>query len=148
MIAILQRVNSSKVIINNKTYSKINKGLLVLLGIDKNDNKIDIDYLINKILHLRIFNDLNKKMNLSILDIKGEILIVSQFTLIGDTKKGRRPSFINAAPPQLARKLYNTFIDELKSYNNLVVQHGEFGANMDIELINHGPVTFTLDSKN
>ena len=113
MIALLQRVNSAKVCINQQSYSAINNGLLVLLGIDKNDRLVDIHYLIDKIINLRIFNDNKQKMNLSILDIKGEILVVSQFTLLANIKKGRRPSFIDSAEPKIAEKLYNMFVDKL-----------------------------------
>jgi len=146
MIAILQRVSSAEVYINQKIYDKINDGILILLGINKDDKLNDIDYLINKIMHLRIFNDNNEKMNLSISEISGEILVVSQFTLLADIKKGRRPSFRDSASPDLAEKLYNLFIKNIKK-NNLNIATGKFGSMMDIKLINNGPATFILDSK-
>ena len=147
MIAIVQRVSSAKVSINNKKYNKINKGLLVLLGVSKDDSIKDINYLIHKITKLRIFNDHMDKMNLSISDINGDIMVISQFTLLANVKKGMRPSFINAAEPKLAIKWYNLFIDKL-SETNLNIKTGKFGAVMDIDLVNQGPATFILDSKN
>lgn len=147
MLSILQRVNSASVCIKNKEYSKINYGVLILLGIGKEDTSKDIQYLIDKVINLRIFNDEEDKMNLSILDIKGDILIVSQFTLFANVNRGRRPSFIDAAPPELAEKLYNQFLNGFNQYN-LNIQSGKFGAMMDIALINNGPATFILDSKN
>lgn len=146
MIAIVQRVSSAKVSINNKKYNKINKGLLVLLGVSKDDSIKDINYLIHKITKLRIFNDNMDKMNLSICDINGDIMVISQFTLLANVKKGMRPSFINAAEPKLAIKWYNLFIDKL-SETNLNIKTGKFGAMMDINLVNEGPATFILDSK-
>ena len=146
MIALLQRVNSAEVYIGQQLYNKINNGLLILLGIDKEDQLKDIEYLINKIIDLRIFNDANGKMNLSIADIKGEILLVSQFTLLARTNSGRRPSFIKSAKPQTAKKLYNIFIDQLNNFN-LTIKTGKFGAMMDIKLINSGPATFILNSQ-
>ena len=145
MIAILQRVTSACVYINQKKYDKINEGLLILLGIAKHDTEKDIEYLINKIIQLRIFNDNDDKMNLSIADINGDILVVSQFTLLANTKKGRRPSFIDSAKPDIAKKLYDLFIDRIEKYN-LNIKTGQFGSMMDIELINSGPTTFILDS--
>lgn len=146
MIAIVQRVSSAKVSINNKKYNKINKGLLILLGVSKDDSIKDINYLIHKITKLRIFNDNMDKMNLSICDINGDIMVISQFTLLANIKKGMRPSFINAAEPKLAIKWYNLFIDKL-SETNLNIKTGKFGAMMDIDLVNQGPATFILDSK-
>ena len=146
MIAIVQRVSSAKVSINNKKYNKINKGLLILLGVSKDDSIKDINYLIHKITKLRIFNDNMDKMNLSISDINGDIMVISQFTLLANVKKGMRPSFINAAEPSLAIKWYNLFIDKL-SETNLNIKTGKFGAMMDIDLVNQGPATFILDSK-
>ena len=146
MIAILQRVNSAHLYIDQKIYSKINNGILVLLGVNKNDTLYDIEYLINKMVKLRIFNDEKQKMNLSLLDINGDIMIVSQFTLQADLKKGLRPSFINSANPDLAEKLYNLFIENIKKLN-INVKTGKFGAMMDVKLINSGPATFILDSK-
>ena len=146
MITLLQRVDSAEVHINKEIYNKINSGLLVLLGIDKNDKLSDIKYLVDKIIHLRIFNDDKDKMNLSIIDIQGEILIISQFTLLADIKKGRRPSFIQSAEPKVAKNLYNIFVDQLHS-SNLIIKTGQFGAMMDIKLINNGPATFILNSR-
>ena len=148
MIAILQRVKSAQVDINNKQYSKINNGLLILLGINKIDTITDVNYLINKIVQLRIFNDDKDKMNLSILDINGDILVVSQFTLLANIHKGRRPSFTESAKPDDAKELYDLFINQLKEYNNLNIQTGVFGSMMDIKLINNGPATFILNSHN
>ena len=145
MRALLQRVDSCKIEINNKNFSKIGKGLLIFLGIKKEDSKEDIEYLVNKIIKLRIFNDSNNLMNLSVLDKDFSIMVVSQFTLYGNCKKGNRPSFINAETPQKAEKLYELFIDELKKYN-INLQSGKFGANMSVKLINNGPATFWLDS--
>ena len=146
MIAILQRVKSAQVDINCKQYSEINNGLLILLGINKIDTINDVKYLINKIVQLRIFNDDEDKMNLSISDINGDILVVSQFTLLANIQKGRRPSFTESAKPDIAKELYNLFINQLKEYNNLNIQTGIFGAMMNIKLINHGPATFILNS--
>ena len=148
MIAILQRVKSAQVNINNKQYSKINNGLLILLGINKIDTITDVHYLINKIVKLRIFNDDKDKMNLSISDINGDILVVSQFTLLANIHKGRRPNFTESAKPDDAKELYDLFINQLKEYNNLNIQTGVFGSMMDIKLINNGPATFILNSHN
>tara|TARA_A100001011_G_scaffold369812_1_gene425501 strand:+ start:23 stop:481 length:459 start_codon:yes stop_codon:yes gene_type:complete len=142
---LLQRVNSASIEINNKHYSSIKKGLLVFLGIKVDDSLKDVNYLVQKILKLRVFNDSSDLMNLSILDKNYSIMVVSQFTLYANCIKGNRPSFINAEKPQKAKKLYELFIDELKKYNiNLVT--GKFGANMKINLINNGPVTIWIDS--
>jgi len=147
MKAILQRVKSAYVYVNNNKISSINNGLLVFLGIKNNDDKQDVNYIINKIISLRIFNDNENKMNLSINDIQGEILVVSQFTLYANTKRGRRPSFVDAAEPDLAKKIYDTFCSLLQTHN-VNVKTGKFGANMEINLINEGPVTIILDSNN
>ena len=142
---LLQRVNSASIEINNKHYSSIKKGLLVFLGIKVDDSLKDVNYLVQKILKLRVFNDSSDSMNLSILDKNYSIMVVSQFTLYANCIKGNRPSFINAEKPHKAKKLYELFIDELKKYNiNLVT--GKFGANMKINLINNGPVTIWIDS--
>ena len=145
--ALIQKVSKAAVIIDKKTYNSINEGLLVFLGIKNNDNKKDINFLINKIMNLRIFSDKNHKMNYSIQDVKGEILLISQFTLYADCKKGNRPSFINAAQENIARPLYQMFTKNLKA-TNISLKTGIFGANMNIELINEGPVTILLESKN
>ena len=140
---VLQRVSKASVIIDNGIYSSINNGLLLLIGIEKNDNEDMLDYYINKILNMRIFNDKNQKMNYSVQDIKGEILVVSQFTLLADTKKGNRPSYIKAAKPELAKQLYRLFCNKLKNYE-INVKKGRFGANMKLDFINDGPVTILL----
>jgi len=146
MIAVIQRVSRASVIVNSKQITKINNGLLILLGVMSNDDEADCEYLYNKITNFRIFNDANNKMNLSIKDINGEVLIVSQFTLCGDWQKGRRPSFVNAATPKRGEELYNLFIERMAS-NNITIRTGVFGAMMEVTLINDGPVTFVLDSK-
>ena len=140
---VLQRVSKASVIIDHNIYSSINKGILLLIGIEKNDNEDMLDYYINKILNMRLFNDQNQKMNYSVQDIKGEILVVSQFTLLADTKKGNRPSYINAAKPELAKQLYRLFCDKLKNYE-INIKKGRFGADMKLDLINDGPVTILL----
>ena len=144
MKAVIQRVKNASVTINNELYSEIGQGILVLLGVEKDDTLAQAEFLAEKIANLRIFEDENEKMNFSLLDIKGEILVVSQFTLAGDCKKGKRPSFDNAAKPDLAIPLYEQFIELLKN-RNLTVKTGQFGAMMDVKLINDGPVTFILE---
>ena len=146
MICLIQRVISSEVTISEKKISKINKGILILLGIHKNDTNSDLDYIVKKTTNLRIFEDQKKNMNLSIQDINGEILIVSQFTLCAETKKGRRPSFINAAKPKEAKKLYDKVIEKFRKMN-LKVETGQFGENMNVNLVNQGPVTIIINSK-
>ena len=143
MKIVLQRVKKASVTINNQLHSSINQGILVLIGIEKGDTDEVIKKYAQKTAKLRIFADENDKMNLSITDIKGEILVVSQFTLAGDCKKGTRPSFDNSAPPTEANRLYELYIRELKSLN-ISVKTGVFAAMMDVELINDGPVTFIL----
>lgn len=144
MKALIQRVKSASVTIDGLLYSKIGQGLLVFLGVEKGDDKLNAEKLADKLSKLRIFEDENEKMNHSILDIEGEMLIVSQFTLCGDCKKGTRPSFDKSAPPKIANELYEYFISQVKSFN-IPVQTGEFGAMMDVELINDGPVTFMVE---
>ena len=146
MRSVVQRVDRVRVLIGDKRISEIGKGLLVLLGIEQGDWKNDADYLSDKIMNLRIFEDENGKMNLSLLDIRGEMLVVSQFTLLGDCRKGRRPSFTGAENPDRARLLYDYFILKTKAIIGNVVQ-GEFQAMMSIELVNNGPVTMLLDSR-
>lgn len=146
MRAVVQRVSKSKVKVEDKTVGEIGKGLLVLLGVGKEDTKEDIEYLTQKILNLRIFEDENGKMNLSLLDIEGELLVISQFTLYGDVRKGRRPSFTDSASPDEAEKMYKQFINKCKN-ESINVEEGIFGADMDVSLINDGPVTILLDSK-
>jgi D-tyrosyl-tRNA(Tyr) deacylase len=146
MRAVIQRVLSAEVVIENVTVGSIERGLLVFVGVGEGDQLEDLDYLAEKILHLRVFSDSEGKMNLSVNDVNGSLLLVSQFTLWGDCRKGRRPSFINAANPELARRLYDTLIEKLRS-SQLRVETGVFGADMKVELINDGPVTILLDSR-
>lgn len=146
MKIVLQRVSHACVSIQKKIFSKINNGFLLLVGVEENDNQTDADWLIKKILGLRVFCDEHHKMNLSIIDIKGEILCVSQFTLLADYKKGNRPSFIKAAEPQKAKELFDYFVSKI-SDSGLNIQQGVFGANMQIALTNDGPVTIVLNSK-
>lgn len=147
MKALLQRVSNASVFINNQLVSSINEGLLILLGVGREDDEEDINYLVRKISNLRIFEDENGKLNLSVKDINGEILVVSQFTLYADCQKGNRPSFENAMKPDSAVVLYEKFVEEIKK-EGLDVKTGVFGASMKINLINDGPVTIMLDSKN
>ena len=146
MRAVIQRVKSASVIVEGEIVGEIGKGLLVLLGVSNDDLEKDADYLVEKSLKLRIFEDSDDRMNLSLLDISGEILVVSQFTLYGDTRKGRRPSFIDAAPPEKANRLYEYFVSEIRN-KLLRVETGKFQAMMDVALVNDGPVTILLDSK-
>ncbi len=145
MRLLVQRVSSAAVKIDGKPFSAIGKGLLILLGIGKDDTESDIPHMVKKLVELRIFEDEQGKMNLSLLDIRGEVLVVSQFTLFADCRRGRRPDFINAAPPQQAEMIYNKFIDELNK-TPLKVQTGKFAAYMEVNLVNDGPVTILLDS--
>ncbi len=145
MIAVIQRCSRGKVTVLKNVTGEIAHGLVILLGVQKDDSEIDADYLVKKISSLRIFNDEQGKMNLSIKDVNGSALVISQFTLCGDTKKGRRPSFINAALPEDGNRLYEYFMSELEK-SGVPVQSGKFGAMMDVELVNDGPVTFVLDS--
>ncbi len=146
MRAVVQRVKSSKVSVDNKIVGKIDRGLLILLGVGEDDDDKDLEYIFDKVINLRIFEDDDEKMNLSLLDISGELLIVSQFTLYGDARKGRRPSFSTSAKPELGEKYYNDFINK-SIEQGIKTEAGEFGADMDVELINDGPVTILLDSK-
>lgn len=147
MKALLQRVTKAKVTINGKVIGEIGKGYVILLGVKEGDNETQADFLAEKIVNLRVMSDENDKMNLSIKDVDGDILVVSQFTLYADTTAGRRPSFITAAKPDTAKKLYEYFIDKLKSLGVKSVQTGEFGAYMSVEIINDGPVTIMLDTE-
>lgn len=146
MRAVIQRVSAAKVSVEQQIVGSINKGLLILLGIAQIDSKADADYLVEKIINLRIFSDENNKMNLSLLDIRGDLLVVSQFTLFGDCRRGRRPSYSDAALPQQAEELYNYFVKQA-ILSGVNVQTGQFQAMMNVELINDGPVTILLDSK-
>lgn len=144
MKALIQRVDRASVTIDGKLFSQIGQGLLVLLGVEKGDEKLNADKLAEKLVKLRIFEDENEKMNRSLLDVSGEMLIVSQFTLCGDCKKGTRPSFDKSAPPEIANELYEYFISKIKEYE-VPVQTGKFGAMMKVELVNDGPVTFMVE---
>ena len=148
MRVVIQRVTKASVTIEGQVKSSIGNGLLVLAGFESADNGEDLDWTANKIAQLRIFDDENGVMNRSVKEIEGEILIVSQFTLHAKTKKGNRPSYINAAPPDISIPLYNRFVDTVSSLIGKEVQTGEFGAMMMVELINDGPVTIIIDSKN
>lgn len=145
MRAVVQRVSSSKVKVDGKIIGEIGLGINVLIGISKEDTIKDLEYIKDKIINLRIFEDENDKMNYSLLDIKGDILAISQFTLYGDCRKGRRPNFMNAKGGEEAKILYNKFIDMLKD-TGLKIETGEFGAHMEVDIQNDGPVTILLDS--
>ncbi|MDD6728489.1 MAG: D-aminoacyl-tRNA deacylase [Eubacteriales bacterium] len=147
MKAVIQRVTHSSVTVDGKLVSEIGQGFMILLGVVDGDTKEDADKLINKIPVLRIFEDENGKMNLSCLDVDGEILLVSQFTLCADCSHGRRPSFINSAPPEIANELYEYTAEKLSQSGVKAVKKGIFGADMKVELLNDGPVTIILDSK-
>jgi len=146
MIAVLQRVSRAKVTIDGETVGAIETGLVILLGVMDTDTQEDVDFLVDKTVHFRIFSDDQGKMNRSILDGNGSALIVSQFTLCGDWRKGRRPSFVHAAPPEKGKAIYESFIDGI-SKAGVHTEKGKFGAMMDVELTNNGPVTFVLDSR-
>lgn len=148
MKVILQRVTQASVSIENKVKASIDQGLLILLGIENEDTSEDISWLCKKILKMRIFNDENEVMNLSLDDIQGEILLISQFTLHASTKKGNRPSYIKAAKPDVAIPLYKKFIQEMQSLLGKEISTGTFGADMKVSLLNDGPVTIIIDSKN
>jgi len=148
MRVILQRVSTASVSIKQAIVNEIDQGLLVLLGIEEEDTQEDISWLCKKITQMRIFSDKEKAMNLSVKDIDGEILLVSQFTLHASTKKGNRPSFIKAAKPDKAIILYHQFVKELDIHLKKTVKTGEFGADMQVNLVNDGPVTIAIDSKN
>ncbi|WP_395057364.1 D-aminoacyl-tRNA deacylase [Flavobacterium sp.] len=148
MKAVIQRVSQASVTIDSKIVAEIQKGLLVLVGIEDSDNQEDISWLTSKIINLRIFADENEVMNLSVKDIKGEIIVVSQFTLHASTKKGNRPSYIKASKPETAIPLYESFVSQLEIELGKKVQTGIFGEDMKVSLINDGPVTIIIDSKN
>ena len=145
MKAVVQRVKKSHVVVDNTIVSHIGNGLMVLLGVQDNDTQKDADFLVEKIINLRIFEDENDRMNISLKDVKGELLVVSQFTLLGDCRKGRKPSYIKAAPPEKANDLYEYFISRAIELG-VVTKSGVFQAMMDVSLINQGPVTLLLDT--
>jgi len=146
MRVLIQRVSKASVIVESQLVSKIDVGLLVLVGIEYDDNRDDIEWLVRKITNLRIFNDEEGKMNISIQDINGEILAISQFTLFASTKKGNRPSYLRSASPDVAEPLYDAFCDNLRK--EVPTHKGIFGADMKVDLINDGPVTIWIDSRN
>ena len=146
MRAVVQRVSSSRVTVDERVTGEVKKGLLVLLGVTHDDTSKDVDYMVDKVTNLRIFEDENDKMNLSLKDNEGEVMAVSQFTLYGDARKGRRPSFSDAARPDVANPLYEEFVEKLRA-QGITVGTGEFGAHMMVELTNDGPVTILLESK-
>jgi len=146
MRAVIQRVTSSSVTVEDDLVGRIGKGLLVLLGVATSDKTDDAKYLADKIVNLRIFEDENHKLNLSLIDTGGEMMVVSQFTLLGDCKKGRRPSFVKAAPPELANELYQQFVERVRQ-KGVIVKTGRFQAMMEVSLTNNGPVTLIVESK-
>jgi len=148
MRVVIQRVSKASVKVDSNLISSISEGLLILLGIENNDTNGDINWLTKKIANLRIFSDKNDKMNYSIVDVNGDIIVVSQFTLYAKTKKGNRPSYINAAKPEIAIPLYKKFINDLSLETGSNIYSGEFGAHMKVTLTNDGPVTIIIDSKN
>ena len=146
MIAVLQRASEGKVTVEDRITGEIGTGLVILLGVAQSDSEKDANFLADRIAGFRIFNDEDGKMNLSIRDVNGAALVVSQFTLVGDWRKGRRPSFTTAAPPEEGERLYEYFCEQLRQ-QNVPVETGEFGAMMDVHLVNDGPVTFVMDSR-
>ncbi len=146
MIAVLQRVSSAGVTVDGQPTGSIGAGLVTLLGVHKADDEADVNFLVEKSVNMRIFSDSAGKMNRSLLDVAGGMLVISQFTLVGDWRKGRRPSFVGAAPPEQGERLYEYFVAGLRE-QGVSVETGVFGAMMDVELVNDGPVTFVLDSK-
>lgn len=148
MRAVIQRVSEASVTIDSKTESEISNGLLILLAVETEDSLIDADWLIGKIIKMRIFGDDDNQMNLSVQDIQGELLVISQFTLFSSTKKGNRPSFIKSAKPDIAIPIYEYFLKQIEAESMLVTKAGIFGADMQVKLVNNGPVTIIIDSKN
>ena len=148
MKVVIQRVGESSVSVDSTEIGKIGNGLLLLIGFEEFDNNDDVEWIIKKVLNIRIFDDVNGKMNLSIKEIKGDLLLISQFTLFASTNKGNRPSFIKAADPLLAKSLYLHTIEQFENKFNGNIQKGEFGSIMEVKLINDGPVTIIIDSKN
>jgi len=148
MKAVIQRVSKASVSCESGLYDEIKLGFLILLGIEAADEDADIDWLVSKIIHLRVFPDAKGVMNKNICEVEGELLIISQFTLHASTKKGNRPSYIKAAKPEISIPLYEKFIKEMEIESGLVVKHGVFGDHMDVSLVNDGPVTIIIDTKN
>lgn len=146
MRGVVQRVKCANVMVDNNVIGEINHGILLFLGVEDNDEEKDLEYMCDKVPNLRVFEDEEGKMNKSLIDIEGSLLVISQFTLLGDARKGRRPSFSEAARPEKAIPMYENFIEKMKNLN-INTQSGEFGADMKVELINDGPVTILLDSK-
>lgn len=146
MRAVVQKVSSSKVTVDEEVVGQINQGLMVLLGVTHDDTSKDVDYMVDKVTNLRIFEDEDGKMNLSLKDVDGEVLAVSQFTLYGDARRGRRPSFSDAARPEVANPLYEEFVEKVKK-QGINVGTGQFGAHMMVDLTNDGPVTILLESR-
>ncbi|QGH35073.1 D-tyrosyl-tRNA(Tyr) deacylase [Gracilibacillus salitolerans] len=146
MKVVLQRAKDASVIVNDEVVGQIENGYVALVGVTHNDTEEDVDYLVNKTINLRIFEDENQKMNLSLRDIGGGVLSISQFTLYGDVRKGRRPNFMEAAKPDYAEKLYELYNQKLRA-EGIQVETGQFGANMNVTLTNNGPVTMTLESE-
>ncbi len=147
MRGVVQRVKESKVVVDGEVVGKIGKGIILLLGVGKDDSEKDARWIADKVVNLRIFEDEDGKMNRSLLDVEGELLVVSQFTLYGDARKGRRPSFTDAAPPEVGKKLYEYFVDYVKERYPIKVETGIFQAMMEVHIVNWGPVTILLDSK-
>lgn len=147
MRILIQRVEKASVSVDGCLKGKINKGLLIFVGISKSDTNSDIEYVVDKSVNLRLFPDVNGKFHFSVRDIKGELMVISQFTLYGDTRRGRRPSFSDAMGPVEAEDIFNKVIQRFKSNSGLAVAEGQFGSHMDIKLINDGPVTIWLDSE-
>lgn len=145
MRVVVQRTKAASVVVNEKIVGKISHGFMLLVGITHDDKEADVTFLVDKIVHLRVFEDDAGKMNLSLLDVGGQILSISQFTLYGDCRKGRRPNFMSAAKPDYAEKLYDLFNEKLQN-KGVTVETGAFGEMMDVQLINHGPVTLIVDS--
>lgn len=148
MRLVIQRVTQASVSVSDEIIGSIDKGLLVLIGVHNDDNEEDIQWLSKKLLSMRIFSDVNDKMNLSVQDIEGSILVISQFTLFASTKKGNRPSYLQSAAPEKANKLYESFVENVRSTGDITVETGAFGADMKVRLLNDGPVTIIIDSRN
>lgn len=146
MKAVIQRVSRASVSVDGKITGQIGKGLMVLLGVDREDNEKDLEYLVKKITAMRIFEDEQEKMNLALADVDGSLLVISQFTLLASTKKGNRPSFTQAGPPEMSNALYEQFIADCEKLG-FQVEHGIFGAHMEVSLVNDGPVTIVIDSR-